>query len=159
MADVERYRALLAPVERAAREQPWAKDRPWRVSTHVAWDGAMPLVDLHDLKAALAREAVRLVLSDPPEAGAVVFVHGRGRHTVGPGGVLRDVVAKELQHACRQTPSWSFRPMGPARWVWISDWKRAPSSVTGGNTGWTWLLLVLAAILIGWAIGREIGVW
>lgn len=156
---MEGYRRLLAPVERAAREQPWANERPWRVDTHVGWEGKLPVVDLHDLKAALAREAVRAVLTRPPTGGAVVFVHGRGRHTLGAGSVLRDVVGKELRHACAQVDGWSFRPAGAARWVWISDWERAPGAVTGGSARWTWLLLMLAALLVAWAIGREMGLW
>lgn len=159
MDDVERYRGMLASVEAAARDQPWANERPWRVASHVTWEGRLPVVDLHDLRAALARDAVRAVLTRPPAVGALVFVHGRGRHTLGAGSVLRDVVKKELQHACAEVSAWSYRPHGSARWVWITDWKRAPAQVTGGSSvGW-WIALVGFALLVAWAVGRQAGAW
>jgi hypothetical protein len=98
--DVQRYRKRLAPIERAAKEQPWANQRPWKVRTHVGWEKELPVVDLHDLSAALARRVVLELLEEPPESGAVVFVHGRGRHTAGPAPVLRGVVLEELKRAC-----------------------------------------------------------
>lgn len=145
-SDAARYRARLVPVEDEARAQPWAAERPWRADTHVGTASGMAIVDLHDLGAAAARRAVREVLEAPPDAGAVVFVHGRGNHTLGPSKVLRNVVHKELRRVCAEEPEWSFRPMGLARTVWISDRRRAPRAATGD---WSWgfrLLLLLFAV-------------
>ena len=148
--DVARYRASLAPIEVDARDQRWADKRPWRVETHVGAESGMAVVDLHDLSAANARQAVREVVANPPAAGAVVFVFGRGRHTLGPSQVLRGVVVKELRRACAEEEDWSYRMIGPARTVWITDRTRAPRAATGE---WGWgmpllLLLFLVALII-----------
>ena len=115
------------------------------------------IVDLHDLKAGLARRAVREVLQHPPQSGAVVFVHGRGRHTLGASSVLRGVVAKELRRACSDQSDWSFRPLGPARLAWISDRSRAPSSVTGGSGLVLWILLALLGLAFLLAVAKALG--
>ncbi|MEQ1564446.1 MAG: hypothetical protein ABMA64_02325 [Myxococcota bacterium] len=144
------YREALAPLERDARDEPWADRRPWRVATHVGWDGALPVVDLHDLGAALARRAVRAVMERPPSTGAVVFVFGAGRHTVAAGPVLRKVVERELRAGCSAEPRWSYRLSGSARWVWVSDRERAPAAALGGAGGvWGRVFagLLLAAVL------------
>jgi hypothetical protein len=143
--DVDRYRASLAPLEVDAAEQRWAKERPWRVHTHVGEHSGMAVVDLHDLSAAVARRAVREVVANPPDAGAVVFVFGRGRHTLGPSQVLRGVVVKELRRACEDEEAWSYRMLGPARTVWITDRARAPRAATGE---WGWGVPVLLALLL-----------
>jgi Smr domain len=151
---------MLGEIERSAAAQPWADQRPWTAATHVFWEGEVPVVDLHDLKATLARDAVRTVLTRPAEGGAVIFVHGHGRHTVGAGSVLRDVVAKELRRACAEVSHWSYRPLGPARWVWITDWERVPAKVSGGGGGsLAWVVGLAFGVLVSWAVGRELGCW
>lgn len=154
MNDVAVLRGRLAGVEAEAREQPWADQRPWRAETHVAWDGELPVVDLHGLKAGLARRAVRATVGavGELEAGAVCFVTGRGRHSVGPGGVLGAVVRKELQRAGADQPTWSARPHGAARWVWIHDPERAPAAATGA-LGWGFVVL-----MVGFAIAAVVAV-
>lgn len=151
MDDVAHYRSLLRPIEDEVRQQPWDRQRPWRVASHVQWEGPLPVVDLHDLKAGPATRAVRAVLQHPPKAGAVAFVTGRGRHTLGATPVLKKVTEKALRKACGANAGWSFRAMGPARWVWISDRSTAPKQVTGGSGWGLWLgfLLLLLALLVG----------
>jgi hypothetical protein len=144
--DIARYRALLSDIALQARELRWAEERPWAVHTHVDWEGPLPVVDLHDLNARLSREALRLLLEHPAEVGAVVLVHGRGRHTAGPTSVLRGVVHKELRRACQRTPGWSYRLLGAGRTVWISDRARAPREATGGLSWWFWLWIALIAL-------------
>jgi hypothetical protein len=158
VADVDAYRELLAPIEDEARQQAWDRERPWRVATHVGWDGELPVVDLHDLKAGPAKRAVRAVLGRPADVGAAVFVTGRGRHTLGATPVLKKVVEKELRRACTREPDWSFRPQGAARWVWISDRAKAPAAATGGSglgVLWWFLLLLLLGIL--GVVGKWLG--
>jgi hypothetical protein len=144
--DVDRYRAGLAPIEVDAAGQRWAEERPWRVQTHIGAESGMAVVDLHDLSAAVARRAVREVIASPPAAGAVVFVFGRGRHTLGPSPVLRGVVVEELRRACSEEEAWSYRMMGPARTVWITDRARAPRAATGQWGLGEWLLLALFVV-------------
>ncbi len=158
MADVDTYRRLLAPIEDEARQQPWDRTRPWRVATHVGWDGELPMVDLHDLKAGPAKRAVRTVLEHPAEVGAVLLVTGRGRHTLGSTPILKKVVEKELRRACTREAHWSFRPQGAARWVWISDRARAPSTATGGGgMGILWWYLLLLLLFIVVVVGNWAG--
>ena len=66
MDDVARLRAALRAVEAGAKTQPWDRQRPWRVATHVGWHGEVPLVDLHDLKVKHAKAAVRTALDELP---------------------------------------------------------------------------------------------
>jgi hypothetical protein len=157
VADVERYRGLLRAIEDEAREQSWARERPWRADSHVAAEGGVVVVDLHDLRAGLARRAVREVLQHPSDTGAVVFVHGRERHTLGPTNVLRKVVTKELRRACLEQSAWSYRPLGPARVAWISDRDRAPRAVTGGGGWGLWILLLLLLLAFLLAVANAIG--
>ncbi|MCA9490114.1 MAG: Smr/MutS family protein [Myxococcales bacterium] len=147
MADLRRYRSLLAGVERRARDLPWADQRPWRAKTHVEEAGGVVVVDLHDLNAGAARDAVRAVLAEEPDAGAVVFVHGRGRHSDGRGPVLHHVVGQEL----RKSGTGRIRALGPARVAWITDDRRAPGHVVG-EWGCLWRL-VFALLLLAMAVG------
>jgi hypothetical protein len=156
--DVAAIRERLLPIERDADDLPWANERRWRAASHVGWDRGVPVVDLHDLSAALARDVVARVLESPPEAGAVVFVHGSGRHSAGTP-VLRGVVEKELGRACSARGGWSLRPLGSARMVWIADWSKAPPWVTGriGWAGWLFAALLVAVLVL--AVGRTLGWW
>jgi hypothetical protein len=158
MDDVERYRKRLRAVEVEAREQRWAKERPWKLATHVWWEQGVPVVDLHDLGAGLARTAVREVLEAPASVGAVVFVHGRGRHSVGVK-VLRGVVQKELARACGATRGWSYRTVGSGRTVWVSDRGRAPDWATGRWGPLVWVGWASLAAAVGAAVGHALGLW
>jgi hypothetical protein len=159
MDEVARYRKLLRPVEDEAKGQRWANERPWHTKTHVWNEDGVVVVDLHDLGAGIARKAVQLLLDVPAERGAIVLIHGRGRHSVGASQVLRNVVHKELKLACGERADWSFRMVGAGRTAWISDRKRAPRSVTGewGLGTWVWLTSLAAAVAA--SLGHAVGLW
>ncbi|MBX2804217.1 MAG: hypothetical protein KTR31_41535 [Myxococcales bacterium] len=158
--ELSRFRAALSPIQTAAKGQPWAKERPWRTKTHVVLEEGVMVVDLHDLKANLARKAVAAVVgSGPSKAGAVVFVVGRGRRSVGPGGVLGKVVRSELGAACKSASGWSVRPVGPARIAWITDWNKAPASVVGGGGWGMWLLYAFFAAAVCVAFAQALGLF
>ena len=113
-------------------------------------EGELVVVDLHDLKAGLAKDVVRAVLEEEPAAGALIFITGRGRHTVGAEPVLKRVTEGLLRERCAAVEAHRYRPAGPGRWVWITDPARAPSSVTGGSGCWQLVgvgLFVLAAVV------------
>jgi len=157
-SDVDRYRRLLGEIEKAARDQPWSKERPWRTKTHVVEEKGAVVVDLHDLRAALAKRLVQLLVdADPPDAGALVLVHGLGQHSLVPGGVLKGVVTDALGPACQKRPGWALRPGRPGRTVWITDRKRAPSAVIGGGGLWTTLGILAFVVLFGLAILNRLG--
>lgn len=159
MDEVSRYRKLLRSIEAETRDQPWANERPWRTKTHVWSEDGVVVVDLHDLGAGIARKVVKAMLDEPAEAGAILLIHGRGRHTVGASQVLRNVVHKELKLACAERSDWSFRMVGSGRTAWISDRKRAPRSVTGdwGLGTWSGLAALVAAVAA--SLGHFFGWW
>jgi hypothetical protein len=144
--DILALHEALGSIAAAATSLSWADQRPWTLETHVFWTEAIPTVDLHDLNAKLAKSAVRACCEVPLETGAVFFITGTGRHSVGPG-VLGGVVKTELKRACKGR-TWRFRPAGPARFVLITDPQRAPSAATGqlGVLFWLFVLLLLAGI-------------
>jgi len=153
MTDVERLQRSLASVERGAKELPWAKERPWRAETHVWAENRLPVVDLHDLGAKLAEKAVHrsAAVSTDLQAGAVCFVTGRGRRSIGPG-VVRKVAEEELREYCHQRGCY-YRPAGPGRLVLVVDPGRAPVSATGRLGIGFWLVVTLflvAVVAICW---------
>ena len=111
----------------------------------------MLVVDLHDLKAGLARRAIEAVVAEAPrlDAPAVVFVTGRGRHSVGKG-VLGRVAASALRDAVRDQRAWQMTP-SPGRWTLVLDRRRAPAAATG-RLGWGfWLGVAAFGVLAIWA--------
>jgi hypothetical protein len=147
--DVVRLRKVLEAHEDEARKQPWAKERPWTAKTHVWWENEVAVIDLHDLGAGLARKVVRDAVLEPAERGAIVFVHGRGKHSLAKTQVLRGVLLKELEKVCLEHEHMSFRLAGSGRTVWVSDPKKAPRWAKGewGPGVWLWMLLLLGAVL------------
>ncbi len=63
MDDVVRLREALAEIEVAARGLRWAKERPWRVASHVFWEAQLPTIDAHDLSAKLLKRVLNCVVS------------------------------------------------------------------------------------------------
>ncbi len=156
--DVRRVRQALAPLGTAARDQRWDDARPWRARTHVWDEGGVVVVDLHDLKVALAKRAVDGVLrvADELEGGAVVFVTGRGRHSAGKA-VLPEVVAGKLHAAAQDRPGWEARPGAAGRQLLVLDPARAPAHV---GTGLAWgarLVLVALALAAAWLCAGKPG--
>ena len=146
MSDVERIRGDLSSIAKEARGLDWSDKRPWTTATHVFWEASVPTVDLHDLNAKLAKGAVLAACQHEPETGAIFFITGRGRRSVGPG-VLGGVVKSELKHLCRGK-TWSFRPAGPGKYVLITDRSKAPGSATGalGPLFWLFVAVLLAGL-------------
>jgi hypothetical protein len=159
MSDIERIHAALRTLEAEADTLTWAKSRPWRVETHVFAQGALPVVDLHDLNAKLARQAVRAVLefAEELEAGAVRFVVGRGRHSMGPGGTLGKVVRKLLKRAVAER-DWRFRS-DAATLTLIVDPAKAPAAATGDLGLGFWLMMGGFAMAAGYVAGARLGLW
>lgn len=155
-SELDRYRRLLSGIEKSARDQPWHKERPWLTKTHLVEEHGVVVVDLHDLRAGLAKQLVRqLVDAPPPEAGALVLVHGLGQHSLVPGGVLKGVVTEALGPACTKQPGWALRPGRPGRTVWVTDRKRAPKAIVGGGgAAFTIGVLVFLALFLLALLGR-----
>lgn len=158
MSDTRQYRDLLTELEPLADDQPWADQRQWRTRSHVGTEGGVTVVDLHDLGAKLARRAVRQVLTARPTAGAVIFVHGRGRHTLGAGPVLKGVVTSELRRATAEDAG-VVRPLGAARTAWIADPEIAPRSVRGGMGLGARVLLALLVLALVVAVAQSLGLF
>ncbi len=150
--DLQTLRAALQPLENLADELPWAHERPWRVRTHVRAEGELLVADLHDLNARAARQAVRLVAerAESLRTGAVVFVTGVGRHSIGPG-VLGDVLRGELGRL-RHERGWNYAPAGSGRYALILDPARAPASFGGGLGPLFWLVAFLFGLAFAWAL-------
>ncbi|MBN1336022.1 MAG: hypothetical protein JXB39_08690 [Deltaproteobacteria bacterium] len=129
--DLIRLRERLQPVEEGAADLPWARERPWRGETHTWLEGDLLVVDLHDLDVATSRKVLQVVEAEAPhlESGAVAFVTGRGRHSLGPG-VLHEVMRRELA-LIRHRHGWGHVPSGSGRQVLLLDPARAPARVTG----------------------------
>ena len=148
--DIARLRKLLEGVEERARALPWAAERRWRAETHVWREHALPVVDLHDLNAALSREAARAVAREAAslDAGAVCFVTGRGRRSTGKP-VLSGVVRDELLASAGE--GWTLRPGRAGRVVLVVDEARAPAAATGALSPWFWVGAALFAVASVWA--------
>jgi hypothetical protein len=129
--DLIRLRERLRPVEDGAAELPWARERPWKGTTHTWIEQDLLVVDLHDLDVATSRQVLQAVEAEAPHltSGAVAFVTGRGRHSLGPG-VLHEVMRRELA-LLRHRHGWGHVPGGPGRQILVLDASRAPARVTG----------------------------
>ena len=149
--DVEQIRSRLSRVERSARKQPWAKERPWRPGTHVWLEDELVIVDLHDLSISLGRKTVERVIGQRLSSGAVCFVTGQGSHSVGPGQ-MGGATASILSRACADRPAWSFRPDGPGRFVLITDPSLAPRIATTSLPRGFWILIALFGAALLFAI-------
>ena len=152
-SDDRRIRKRMDSIEREARSLRWAAERPWKRESHIWIEDGLPVVDLHDLNVKLARGAVRATVEIASElqCGAVCFITGRGRHSMGPPA-LRGMVASELRHACQESPAWSQRAGHAGRWMLITDPARAPRVATGQLGPAFWTMLILFACLAFWAL-------
>jgi hypothetical protein len=158
--DVARLQAALAEVEEEARGLRWANKRPWRARTHVRWESSMPALDGHDLSAKLFKQALQVVVvqAEALDQGAVLLITGRGRHSIGPGGVLGEVLQGALGPVAEER-GWRLRPHGAGAWVLVIDPARAPDAVTG-RLGWgMWLLFGLFGAAAVVAVLRAVGWW
>jgi hypothetical protein len=149
--EVARLRQALRPLEAEARQQRWDRERPWRVASHVRAEGGVPLIDLHDLKTAHAKTAVRAVIE--LELPAVVFVTGRGRHSLASHSAVKQATHGLLRKACTERPQARYRIVSPGRVAYIADPSRAPAQLVGGGGGWLWLWFALLALAL------VVGLW
>ena len=150
MDDAARIASWLVDVEQTARKQRWDSERPWRTRTHVWLEDRLPVVDLHDLGASPARRAAEVVGARAAEldAGAVVFITGRGKRSAGLP-VLGEVVSAALA-ARVAADGGRFGPKGPGRLVLIVDEARAPRAATGKLSLGVWLLLFSFGVAALW---------
>jgi len=158
--EVARLRDALSPIEAGAKQQDWDAQRPWRTATHVGWAQGVPIVDLHDLKVKLAKQVVRTAVDlgerGALSSGAVIFVTGRGRHSLRHDAPVKQAVHGMLAHRCGERAGWSLRQPSAGRVVWVYDRDRAPRSVLGGGGGWLWLwFLILAVAAVVGLVGKS----
>ena len=102
--DVKHLRGALRDIERRARDLPWAgtpgDGDTWTTRAYVRAEQGLPVVDLHDLDRRLAVDVVSLVLQQRGRIGPEVrLITGRGSHSKGGKGVLREAVIGALQDA------------------------------------------------------------
>jgi hypothetical protein len=126
--DVDRLRSTLVRFEREARALPWADKRRWTSSSHVWAESGVATVDLHDLNVKLANQVVEATLdvATSCDGGAIVFVTGRGTHSMGGGSDLQDSVTSLLDRSCRNR-GWTYHPARAGRYVIVMDPAKAPA--------------------------------
>jgi hypothetical protein len=151
IADLADLAKRLAHVQESATQLPWAHERPWRVDTHLWTEDGVPTIDLHDLGTSLARKTVDEVAEagDALATGAVRFITGRGRHSIGRA-VLPDVVASALEHHASEH-GWQVRGGRPGTIVLVTDPARAPNIATGGLGPGFYLIAIAMAAAATWA--------
>lgn len=118
----------------------------------------MLVVDLHDLKLRLAKKAVDLIVAAAPELGhgAVIFVTGRGRHSVGKA-VLPEAIASKLQAVVAEHPGWQTRPGPAGRLVLVIDPALAPRHLQGGMSWLAAAVLLAVALAAAWLCAGKPG--
>lgn len=124
--DIRTLHDALDGVEKDSKGLRWAKERPWRRSSHIWEENGLAVIDLHDLNAGLTKKIVRAVdsVSEELKAGGVVFITGVGRHSVGVP-VLRRVVSGALMRF-EQQKGWRHRDVGGGRLLLVIDEARIP---------------------------------
>ena len=157
MEELHRVRSSLAEVARRSRDLPWGKERPWRPETHVGVEGGIVVVDLHDLSVRLGVMATEQVLDTELDGGAVVFITGRGRHSVGPSRLRQAVLDRLLEQAGER--GWQVRPQGPGRVLVVTDPERAPATAAGRLPALFWLVVLLLGGAVVVVLGRALGLW
>ncbi|MCB9761429.1 MAG: hypothetical protein H6739_16420 [Alphaproteobacteria bacterium] len=162
MADLDAVQHQLAPLADAARSLSWNRERPWRPESHVWSESGLVVVDLHDLSVRLGVEAVERAAALAPELAAVVFVTGRGRHSVEGRSRLNDGVTEAVEALCAAR-GWAWRVPRPGRVLLIADPARAPRAATGALGPLFWLgalgfagLAALASPLLGGLIALAV---
>ncbi len=155
--DVHRCRALLRLVESEARGLPWASERPWSVETHIHAEHGLLTIDLHDLNAALTKRLLGQVVSETwePDGGGVIFITGRGRHSVGLP-VLQNIVLGTLVRAERRY-GWRVRDIGAGRILLVTDEARVPARYRAEMPLWIPLFFLAFGVALAWALPLPVG--
>lgn len=159
IADVTRLRGQLGGIAARARTLSWNDERPWRPDTHIWGEAGTPTVDLHDLSVRIAVECVQgtLAQAEQLKSGAVVFVTGRGSHSIGGQSPLKEAVTQTLLDAAEEQ-GWRLRSGAPGRLVLVLDEAAANAQASGrlGPVAWAAILLfglsvvyVLVTALLG----------
>ena len=146
MTDLARLATALAKTERDAQRLPWAGKHPWRAAVQVRSVEGVPAVDLHGLSIPLGEQAAWAAIGElgALQAGAVMFITGRGRHTGGISKLKEAVNLLVITEAREQ--GWSVSPRGPGRILVVADASRAPSAATGRLPLGFWAVVVLAIL-------------
>ncbi len=147
IADVSHMRGQLGGIAARARTLSWNDERPWRPDTHIWGEAGSLTVDLHDLSVRIAVECVEAALSESEalQSGAVVFVTGRGNHSIGGKSPLKEAVTQTLLDAA-QDQGWRLRPGAPGRLVLIIDESAANAQASGRLGPVAWAAIVLFAL-------------
>jgi hypothetical protein len=132
-ADLKHIYSILKRVEEKSKTLRWAKDRPWKRSTHIWYEGALLVIDLHDLNTKLAKESIEHCLDTIKkfETGALCFVTGIGKNSAGNLAKNREMVCKLLSKRAKKNEEWEVHSHGMGRTVLIFNKEKAPSSATG----------------------------
>lgn len=132
-SDVQNLYSILKRVEESAKILRWAKERPWKRSTHIWYEGELLVIDLHDLNSKLAKESVESCLNSVKklETGALCFVTGIGKNTPGNFAKNREMVYKILQKRLQKEQSWEIHSPGMGRLILVFNKDTAPKSATG----------------------------
>ena len=148
--ELTRVREALRPIAERARTLSWAKERPWAPESHVWMEHGAPTVDLHDLSVKLGCEAVEIAarLAPTGATGAVLFIVGRGKHSVDGESQLAASVAEALAKL-EAAHGWSYRPQSRGRLVLLTDEARAPSALSGRLGVGFWAAAVAFTLLAG----------
>ena len=157
LADVQRLRAGLLDIADRARTLSWNAERPWTPPTHVWGEKGSPVVDLHDLSVKLGVACVDAVLeqADALKSGAVIWVIGRGSHSLGGKSPLRAAVQDRLLEAAEER-GWRLRAGAPGRLVLVLDEGKATAAAGGrlGLVAWGAILLFVASL--AWALWQAV---
>jgi hypothetical protein len=157
-SDVRRIQHVLSRIERDAKKLPWAKERPWKTDTHVWSEDGLPVVDLHDLSVGLGRKVTERVIKLTIGTGAVSFITGQGRNSIGPSQ-LKGAVSSILMRAVDQNADWSLRPDGPGRYVLITDPDKAPRIAQTSLPVGFWLLIAAFLGVLLFAVLNNLFEW
>lgn len=157
-ADVEVVRDALEDVQVRALDLRWAEERPWRVDSHVHDEFGVVTVDLHDLNASLAKRALKAVIAccEHLAGGGVIFITGRGRHSVGLP-VLRKIVLGALVRLERER-GWRVRDCGAGRLLLVVDEGRIPARYRSDMPLWIPLFFTVFGVALAWTLPTPIGV-
>ena len=136
----ELARRLLA-VEADAQRLPWAKERAWRVDTHVSVSGPWLEVDLHDLSVTLALDVLHANTDHGPPC--VRLITGRGKHT---GGQSR---LREAVYDAARAAGWRVAAVGPGRLELVRQGSIRPRDRASQLLYFVVALLIVAAVLAG----------
>lgn len=156
--DIQTVRLALEPVQDWARTLRWAKERPWRSVTHVHEENGLVVIDLHDLNAALTKKTLAYVSTLAPDlhCGGVVFITGRGRHSVGLPVLNRIVLGTLVRY--EREHGWRQRDLGAGRLLMVVDEERIPKRYQGGTPLWVPSFFLVFSVALLWALPLKIGV-